>query len=199
MKQSEIKQKAIIEAATDVFISDGYSATTMQKIADISGVSKRTLYKHFPTKEDVFLKVLSQLAESVHSMAGRPFSTDIPIDSQLDYIVRGKIASMQDPRYRELARVTLPLGLTRAPLFQKVASDLIYKAGPLMLWLEQAREHDLLNTQDIDFIGNLIQGILEKKVFWPQLLQLHPELNKEETDQLVDTVVNIFTSQFLKN
>jgi len=198
MKQSERKQLAIIEAATQVFIEDGYVSASMKKIAEVANISKRTLYKYFPSKEAVFTTVLSNLADKVHEKAGRPYRANEPLNQQLDYIIRGKIASMQDPIYRQLAKVTLPIGLAEHALFKQVATNLIYKSGPLINWLEEVKTAGLLNTDDTLFIGNLIQGMLEKYVFWPQLLNLEEEVTPQATDRLVNIIIDIFNSQFVK-
>lgn len=43
------------EFALDLFLKQGLHATTMDEIADTTGVSRRTLFRYFPTKEDLVL------------------------------------------------------------------------------------------------------------------------------------------------
>ncbi len=43
----------IIAAARDLFISRGFSKVTMDELAENLGVSKKTLYRHFDTKDDL--------------------------------------------------------------------------------------------------------------------------------------------------
>lgn len=53
----EYKEKArerILEAAERVFSEKGYYETRMEDIADILGVSKRTLYLYYKNKEELF-------------------------------------------------------------------------------------------------------------------------------------------------
>jgi len=197
MKQSEIKQQAIIEAATQVFGEDGYGKATMKKIAEVSGVSKRTLYKHFPTKEQILMAVLDKLAEKSYEMAALTFDKSRSVEDQLEYIIRGKIAAMQDSYYRKVAAVTLPIALTDNELFKKVASNMLYKIGPLTTWLEQAKDEGLLKAEDISLIGNLIQGVLEKYAFWSQLLGVADEMSEQNTDKLVSTIIAIVKCHFI--
>ena len=44
---------AIVAAAHELFIRQGYDATTMDDVADAAVVSRRTLFRYFPTKEDL--------------------------------------------------------------------------------------------------------------------------------------------------
>lgn len=48
------KRNQIQNAAIELFLTEGYDRTSMQKIADKAGVSKQTLYSHFNDKGDLF-------------------------------------------------------------------------------------------------------------------------------------------------
>lgn len=53
------KRQAIIDAAVAEFLAEGYSAASMDAITSRSGVSKATIYKHFGSKERLFLAVIA--------------------------------------------------------------------------------------------------------------------------------------------
>jgi AcrR family transcriptional regulator len=44
---------AIADAAVAMFIERGFVETTMDDVADAAGVSRRTAYRHFPSKDDL--------------------------------------------------------------------------------------------------------------------------------------------------
>lgn len=46
------------EAAEAVFLRDGYAAARMDDVATLAGMSKRTLYQHFPSKAELFGAVM---------------------------------------------------------------------------------------------------------------------------------------------
>jgi AcrR family transcriptional regulator len=48
-------QRAIQAHAVRLFIERGYDATTVADVAEAAGVSPMTVYRHFPTKEDLVL------------------------------------------------------------------------------------------------------------------------------------------------
>lgn len=48
------RRQALMEAAAAVFIRDGYAAASMDRVAQEAGMSKRTLYRLFPSKAALF-------------------------------------------------------------------------------------------------------------------------------------------------
>jgi AcrR family transcriptional regulator len=46
-------RNALLEAALNLFSANGYDATTTDQIAESAGVSPRTFFRYFPTKESV--------------------------------------------------------------------------------------------------------------------------------------------------
>ena len=57
-------REEILDAAERCFYGDGITATGVDALADHAGVSKRTLYNHFPTKQDILKDLmLSHMAE----------------------------------------------------------------------------------------------------------------------------------------
>ncbi|MFB6521044.1 TetR/AcrR family transcriptional regulator [Streptomyces sp. NPDC056401] len=55
------KRRAIVDAAAAEFLAEGYAAASMDAITSRSGVSKATLYKHFGTKERLFLAAIGDI------------------------------------------------------------------------------------------------------------------------------------------
>ena len=49
------RTQEILDAATAIFAERGYAATDVQLIADRLGVGKGTIYRYFPSKEELFL------------------------------------------------------------------------------------------------------------------------------------------------
>ncbi len=60
--RGERTRQAILAAAKDLFIRQGYAATTMRQVARASGITVAAIYNHFPGKEALFDAVLHQAA-----------------------------------------------------------------------------------------------------------------------------------------
>lgn len=72
--RAQQKRKIILETALGTFARDGFHAADVQKIADVAGVGKGTVYRHFENKEGLFLATvrhcLDQLASFVEGQVG---------------------------------------------------------------------------------------------------------------------------------
>lgn len=66
-------RREITEAANALFIERGYEATTIDDIAEAVGMSKRSVFRYFPTKEDLVVGKVDYLAEEMlQGLRARP-------------------------------------------------------------------------------------------------------------------------------
>ena len=63
-RQRRSKREQLIETALELFAKQGFHATGIDTILARSGVSKRTLYLHFRSKEELVLAVLRRYEET---------------------------------------------------------------------------------------------------------------------------------------
>ena len=82
---------AIREAAASLFLEKGYQGTSMDEIAAKAGVSKQTIYTHFPNKEVLFEELVFMNAGRVEEFAAelrRTFEQAAGIDAGLRAVAR---------------------------------------------------------------------------------------------------------------
>ena len=53
-------QKAILDAARDLFLAEGYQHVSMRKIADRIDYSPAAIYSYFPSKDDIFFALAEE-------------------------------------------------------------------------------------------------------------------------------------------
>jgi AcrR family transcriptional regulator len=108
-REIEGKELEIVKYAFDRFYEDGFHATGMEAALAGSGISKRTLYKYFPSKEDLVEAVLRLYGEAIVHELFDP------------------VASISDPREQIVAffdvRRTTGRLLTRGCLGMKAAQE----------------------------------------------------------------------------
>lgn len=65
---SKTKQR-IFKVATELFLSQGYEATTLSDIAKAADISTSTLYRHYPLKGDFLVEIGKQSVEHLKEFA----------------------------------------------------------------------------------------------------------------------------------
>lgn len=79
-REREQRLETILGAAGKLFAGEGYHKASMEKIADTAEVSVGTLYFYFKNKEDLLVKLLSQIGFDLRNMLGAAFQhTDISL------------------------------------------------------------------------------------------------------------------------
>lgn len=101
---------AILEAATTLFLGNGYSATTMDDIAEEAGVSKRTVYNNFTDKEALFREVVlaaTGIAEGFATDAAAELADPNYLPAALFALARRLAAAATNPRVVRLRRLLI--------------------------------------------------------------------------------------------
>lgn len=101
---------AIFEAATTLFLRNGYSATTMDDIAEQAGVSKRTVYNNFTDKEALFREVVlaaTEIAEEFATDAAAELADPDDLPAALFALARRLAAGATNPRVVRLRRLLI--------------------------------------------------------------------------------------------
>lgn len=78
-----IGQTGVLRVARAHFLADGFSATSMQAIADDAGLTKAALYYHFKDKEDLFAAVVGAEMADMHTAIERVIEGDGPLRDRL--------------------------------------------------------------------------------------------------------------------
>lgn len=96
---SEEIVRHLLDTASKLFILQGYSATSIEQIASAAGSGKKTLYRHFGSKEQIFHEVIRLHASRLFADAKGAISTyPDPLDalkaccrSMLDFMLRPEL------------------------------------------------------------------------------------------------------------
>ena len=75
-QNKEKKRLAILAAGQQAFLSEGYVAASMDRIAAEAGVTKQTVYRYYASKLDLFQAVLKFLGERPEADFSRSLETE---------------------------------------------------------------------------------------------------------------------------
>lgn len=141
------KREAILTAAKNLFVRNGYSNTSMDAVASEAGVSKLTVYSHFTDKETLFsAAVVARCEEQVPGLFVS-MAPDACVEKALLGIGNGFQVLINSPESLELHRLMIALGTQDSTL-----SEVFFEAGPQRILQEMERFLTRVNnTQGLHF------------------------------------------------
>lgn len=180
------RREEILEAATRLFAEHGYSDTITQTLAEALQVGKGTLYRHFPSKRELFLaavdRVMQRLREQVDaSIAG--------VDDPLERIARAIRAYLsffaEHPEYVEL------LIQDRAQFKdRKKPAYFEYQDQRVVRWRELYRSliaQGRVRPMPVERITDVINHLLYGTMFTNYFTGEHPPFEQQAQD-IIDVV-----------
>lgn len=104
------KRRAIIDAATALFLSQGYDGTSMDQVAARAAVSKQTVYKQFADKERLFADVVLGITGTVDSFietVGQTLGRSEHLDRDLRNLACTYVRTVMQPAVLQLRRLLI--------------------------------------------------------------------------------------------
>lgn len=186
MTIAEEKKQAILSAASKIFQQDGYEKANTAKIAELANVSKRTLFKYYPSKLELFRHVLADFVAQIMQDKKLPFDRSLAIDEQLKQILRLKISILQSESFIGLAKVGIPELLRNGENAAHLVSLASQQGGPFYYWLHSAADQGFINESEVEFCCLAFHGLVDAFFSWPQLLRGAKNPTEQETNELVE-------------
>jgi len=134
-------EQLILEAAEQQFSANGYRGTTMQSIADASGLPKANVHYYFQNKANLYAAVLENIVSLWHEGLGDISVEDDPYEV-LSRFIRAKIAiSFSHPQASKLFATEIIQGAPHLMDYLKgyVTNWFDDKAAILKAWTEQGK------------------------------------------------------------
>ncbi|ANU36798.1 TetR/AcrR family transcriptional regulator [Vibrio scophthalmi] len=195
MTRSEQKRLAIIEAAKEEFIQNGFSAANMNNVSAAAEVSKRTLYRHFESKELLFEEVLVDIQENIVRNVDYPFDENAPLEEQLRLVTLREIDVMYNTYGIALSR-TIVMEFFRQPDLAKSITQRLYRTRAVSAWFSKALASGKLVADDEQTITSVYVSVFQGLLFWPQVLDILPRPEAEELEHKVSTIVTTIVRAF---
>lgn len=196
VRLSDLKREAIVQAALAQFRELGFQGASMDGIAAAAGVSKRTVYNHFPSKDELFAEILGELWRRSAAAQGRPYDPARPLDEQLLALLRDKLALLHDGGFMDLVRVAIAEMLHSPERARHMVERLGEKEEGLASWIRAAQQDGRLRKVDPLYAAHQLEGLLKAFAFWPQLTMGAPPLAKAEAKRLLDDCVAMFLGHY---
>jgi len=108
--RSARKRRAILDAATEAFLEQGYGGTSMDSIAAAAGVSKQTVYQHFGDKQRLFRELITATVQAASDPVydeARRLADSGRIEDDLRDLARRLLALVMQPTMLRLRRLVI--------------------------------------------------------------------------------------------
>ncbi|WP_299846971.1 TetR/AcrR family transcriptional regulator [uncultured Roseovarius sp.] len=191
---SACKNAQIIEAAVDEFQENGYAYASMDRISARASVSKRTLYKHFESKENLFRSIVMELAGRFAEMQDIRYVTGRDIRTQLLELAWAEGRILMRPDVMAMARMIISETL-RNPALAEEAQGKVDKTATFVRMIEDASADGQLNVEDSVVAGQEFIGLIKAKAFWPMLFS-GSVVSEAEMTEIVESAVDLIMSRY---
>ncbi|WP_334185502.1 TetR/AcrR family transcriptional regulator [Novosphingobium sp.] len=194
-----VRRQAIVDAATLVFLEQGYGGTTMSCIAATVGGSKSTLWSYFSSKEALFVAVVDDIIER-HSEAQM---VELPPDGDITMVLKLFAQSLTNTLTSAPILNLYRLVISEAKRFPHLA-ELFYDRGPkrgrarLAVYIAEMMERGELRRGDPLVAAQQLCALCQSGTFQLVLLDLAtPDQNSmfaSDIDVALDTFCRAWRS-----
>ncbi len=188
------KRNAILDAAIDVFIENGYERASMDLIATAANSSKRTVYNHFPSKEALIEKAFNRFLEEAYEAKNIEYDPETSIEKQLGEFAESKMMLTRDPKRLGLMRVTLGVFITHPHMAERAIQFSDSHEDSLAIWLKAADKDGRLKVKNPKLAAEAFWSLFAGTFFWPPVLEGPVEEKREK--KLKKAFIELFLAQY---
>jgi len=183
------KGDQILAGAMQEFVTHGYAATSMDRVAKTAGVSKATVYSHFGDKEGLFSALVSRVVQQRFPEILR--SPDVPelqgeTVSGLRLIAEKILQGKNDPEYINFSRMVIGEASRFPELAQILVKNLVKPGIELISHYLMSRPD--LHIPDPEATARILLGSIIHFVIVQEMLH-GKEIMPMDSDRLIDSLV----------
>lgn len=187
------KRKMILEGAVRVFTEKGFEASSMDRIAEVADVSKRTVYNHFQSKESLFQAIVEDFLQARDNIKPIEYSKELSLKEQLRKFAEAELYLINDPVRRGLSKLLTSVFLMNVAFGTETRSHFEpHKA--FIIWLNEAKEDHKLCFQSPELTARIFYGMVEGCLTWGALFTDGASL--KHADDLLDEIILTFLSRY---
>lgn len=188
------KYAQIIEAAVAEFQDKGFAAASMDRISAQAEVSKRTLYKYFESKENLFRSIVIELSSRFAEVVEIRYKKGRDIREQLTELAWAEGRILMMPDVMAMSRMVISETL-RSPALAAEATSKLDKTAAFIGMMRDAAEDGQLRIDDPEQAGREFIGLIKARAFWP-LLFTGSVLSEAEMAETIESSVEMMISRY---
>lgn len=190
------KRHDIVAAAIAAFAEQGFDNASMDSISTRAAVSKRTVYNHFASKDQLFEEIVRRLREKANNALPLVFSDSLPLNEQLVEFCKRTIAFNCHPDQRILCRILISRFINAPELgHQMFGKGKVFEQN-LMQWLSEAVQAGKLRELEPEFAARQLLGMIDNFCVWPQILLNEPTPCEVQQHKIAVEAVRLFLDSY---
>lgn len=156
----EAQRRRIVASTRELFLDVGYGGTTMDAVAARCGVSKRTLYRLFPAKTDLFRAMVADHRRSMLALP-RDDDEDLPLADALAAIFRLDIDEIENRERLAFIRLALADSDRFSEIGEAIAEEGAEPARRLLAaWLARQQQRGALRPLPADAMARMLMDMV---------------------------------------
>lgn len=192
--QTEEKRAQILRAAELEFQEHGFQNTSMDRISGRAGASKRTVYKHFESKEKLFQELIRRHWSRFAASLEVTYQKDQDIRDQLTKLGHSEGRLLSCPEVMATTRMVMSELLRSPELVEQNQEKTDFKYA-FETMLQEAAADGQLDVEDPQQAAEEFISLIKGKAFWPVVFGA-PVATKEEMSQIIDNSVEMMMRRY---
>ncbi|MEQ7922191.1 TetR/AcrR family transcriptional regulator [Xanthomonas sp. WHRI 1810A] len=192
LRLTDRKRESIVLAAIAEFRDHGFEVTSMDRIAARAEVSKRTVYNHFPSKEELFAEILQRLWTNASNQPDASYRPDVALRDQLRDMLKAKMKTLSDSNFIDLARVAIGATIHSPDRAQTWVNRLNQREESFTIWIRAAQHDGRVKGVEPAFAAHQLHALLKTFAFWPQVTLNEPLLTPEKQTSVLESALDVF-------
>ena len=199
--RGEERRGEIAAVAERVFLKHGFAETTMRMVAVEAGASTETVYRHFGSKDDMFIEVVSNRTRELRERIDTDLEGTGPLPAVLEAVGMNLYGAMVMPEVSALGCIIVG-EVPRNPAL----GDAFYAMAPgrtlikLTSYLTEARDRGDFIGDDPQLAANMFIGLIMGNVLPVRLFIPHrDDTSPAQIERHVGEAVRIFLSVYQRD
>lgn len=188
------KHNEILDAAMREFQAVGYDQTSMDRIAESAGASKRTVYNHFASKELLFQAAFDRLRDELKELKQITYSAERALEDQLAEFVEAKRIVSRNPAWLGFMKVVTAVFIANPELAREAMDRMAEDEDHLVAWLEAADADGRLQVDQPRLAAQVFWAMVSGGFYWPSLY-LGP-MAEDHAQPLIAEMVGTFLARY---
>ena len=193
------KVRAIVDAARKLFMEEGLADPSVDLIADTAGVSKATIYAHFPSKEDLLVALIEhEVGSRVRGVFWKPGTELSEVEEDLRRIAQRLMAFFLDLKFADQAfHRLIEDTVTKFPKICRAA----FEAGPgtnigqVASYLSAADSKGFLRIPDVQLAARQFISLVHSDLPVRYRFSMPPPSEKE-IEAIIEGAVRVFLAAY---